>query len=169
MNSSKGAVNVRPAEKSDEESLIRLIAGFRAELARLRGVERPPDPVAAREELAEYLAKGFPIYVAEVGGEQVGHLVCRVDGDVVWAEQLYVLPGYRRRGIGTALYEQAEKLVQKLGSDTVYNWVHPNNDAIIAFLKKRGYTVLNLIELRRPRPGERPRGQVRVEKHEFSY
>jgi ribosomal protein S18 acetylase RimI-like enzyme len=160
---------IREARPEDTEALARLVAAFRAELARLHGEERTPDPGAAREELAEFRAKGFPIRVAEVEGKPVGYLVCRVEDDVVWVEQLYVAPGHRRRGIGSALYAEAERLCRELGGDTVYNWVHPNNDAIIAFLAKRGYTVLNLIELRRPLPGERPERRIRVGAHEFDY
>ncbi len=80
-----------------------------------------------------------------------------------------MLPEYRRKGIGTALYEKAEEIAESLGSDTVYNWVHPNNDAIISFLKKRGYGVLNLIELRRKWKGEEPKMKIRVGRHEFDY
>jgi hypothetical protein len=50
-----------------------------------------------------------------------------------------------------------------------YNWVHPNNDGIIAFLRKRGYGVLNLIELRGARPGASLTNKVRVGEHEFDY
>ena len=162
-------VRIREARPEDAEALVRLIATFRAELARFHGEEREPDPDAAREELAEFRAKGFPIRVAEVGGEPVGYLVCRVEDGVVWAEQLCVAPAHRRRGLGSALYAEAERLCRELGGDTVYNWVHPNNDAIISFLAKRGYTVLNLIELRRPLSGERPGRRIRVGAHEFDY
>lgn len=163
-------VRIRKMLPGDKDKLAELIAAFRVELDRLRGKEREPDPDSAREELEEFLGRGFPIYVAEYEGKLLGYLVCRVEeGDVVWAEQLYVRPGFRRRGIGSALYAEAEKLCQSLGGDTVYNWVHPNNDAIIAFLAKRGYTVLNLIELRRPLPGEAPSRRIRVGDHEFDY
>lgn len=47
--------------------------------------------------------------------------------------------------------------------------MHPNNDAMIGFLKKRGYTVLNLIELRRPRREEPLRERVMVGEHAFDY
>ena len=160
---------IREARPEDTEELVRLVAAFRAELARLHGEERTPDPNAAREEFHEFQERGYPIYVAELEGEPVGYLVCRVEDDVVWAEQLYVVPALRRRGIGSALYAEAERICRELGGDTVYNWVHPNNDAIIAFLAARGYTVLNLIELRRPLPGERPKRRIRVGAHEFDY
>ncbi len=163
-------ISIREFRPGDEGSVAEMIAAFRVELDRLRGEEREPDLEDAREELREFRERGFPIYVAEIGGEPVGYLVCRVEeGDVVWAEQLYVKPGFRRRGIGSALYREAEKLCERLGGDTVYNWIHPNNRAIIAFLRKRGYTVLNLIELRRPLPGEAPSRKIRVGDEEFDY
>ena len=92
-----------------------------------------------------------------------------MEEDIVWAESLYVLSEYRRRGIASLLFNKAEKLAEKLGGDTVYNWIHPNNDKIIKFLKKRGYDVLNLIEIRKPRQGEINNQKIKVDKHEFNY
>ncbi len=80
-----------------------------------------------------------------------------------------MLPEYRRGGIGSALYFEAERLCEEVGGDTLYNWVHPNNDTIISFLQKRGYSVLSLIELRRAWPGEEPEQKIRVGDHEFDY
>jgi GNAT superfamily N-acetyltransferase len=95
--------------------------------------------------------------------------VCRIEGNVVWAESLYVVPDWRRMGVGSALYQEGEWLAGALGSDTIYNWVHPDNDSVIAFLQKRGYRMLNLIELRRPRFAEEPAGHIQVGAHEFEY
>ncbi len=162
-------VIVRRARVEDEGTLAEMISAFRVELARFRGWEQGPDLEAAREELSDFRRKDCPVFVAETEGKPVGYLVCRVEGDVVWAEQLYVLPEFRRRGIGSALYAEAEKLREGLGGETVYNWVHPNNDTIISFLAKRGYTVLNLIEIRRPWPGEVPARKIRVGTHVFDY
>ena len=64
---------------------------------------------------------------------------------------------------------KAEELAASYGEETVYNYVHPNNDGIIAFLKSRGYDVLNLIEVRKPYQGETLRTKVRVGEHEFDY
>ena len=75
----------------------------------------------------------------------------------------------RRKGIGSDLYDEAEKLVKTLGGDTVYNWVHPNNEMSIPFLKKRGYDVLNLIEIRKKRPNEKITQEINVGNHEFKY
>lgn len=163
-------MKIRPARPGDEEALIPLIGEFRVALAQFRGIAREMNLEAARKELAGYQEENFPIFVAENDDGKIGgYLVCRVDGDVVWAESLFVSPEFRRRGIGSALYAEAERLAQKLGNDSVYNWVYPNNDSIISFLRDRGYSVLNLIELRRSRPGEKITQRIRVGEHEFDY
>jgi ribosomal protein S18 acetylase RimI-like enzyme len=163
-------MHIRPAKPLDQEKLPNLIARFRFELAALHRAKSSLDLEAAQAEAAEYQQEGFPIFVAEdEAGDLAGYLVCRVVGDVAWAESLYVLPEYRRQGVASRLYAEAEKLAQDLGGDTLYNWVHPNNDPIIQFLQRRGYDVLNLIELRRPRSGEKPKRVIQVGDHSFKY
>jgi ribosomal protein S18 acetylase RimI-like enzyme len=161
---------IRSYQPADRLALIPLIAAFRAALAALRGEERTPDLTAAAAELQEYSQQAYPIFVAELPPAAiVGYLVCRMDGDVVWAESLFVDPAYRRRGIAAQLYEAAEQLAAARGGATLYNWIHPNNEPIIAFLRRRGYDVLNLVEIRRPLPGEAALGRLKVGKHEYRY
>jgi len=163
-------IGIRPARSGDQEELVQLVAEFRVTLTQLRGETRAPNLKAARRELAEYQSLDYPVFVAESDDSRiVGYLVCRVDRDVVWAESLFVLPEYRRQGVGSTLYSEAERLAQELGGDTPYNWVHPKNAKVVSFLQKRGYNVLNLIELRRARPGETMTQKTRVGEHEFDY
>jgi ribosomal protein S18 acetylase RimI-like enzyme len=56
---------------------------------------------------------------------------------------------YRRKGIAIKLFDEAEKLLLKDDQDKLFVSVHPNNEAIIEMLKKRGYDELNLLELRK--------------------
>ena len=92
-----------------------------------------------------------------------------MDGNALWAESLFVTLEFRRRGLAGMLYNAAEQLAQSRGQATLYNWVHPNNHAIIAFLAKRGYDVLNLIEVRRRLPKEETEGTLRVGEHDYAY
>ena len=55
------------------------------------------------------------------------------------------------------------------GGDTVYNWIRPDNRVIVSFLRKRGYKVLNLIEIRRPRRNEKLTSRIQVGECEFDY
>jgi GNAT superfamily N-acetyltransferase len=164
-------MSVRQATPRDREALQELVLRFREEV---RGY-RPPSTRSfsladAQAEVEEYVGEQYPLFVAEEAeGTILGYLVCRVQDDVVWAEQLYVVPGARRKGIGSALYEQAERLAAEIGSEAPYNWVDSANAPIIRFLKKRGYTVLNLLELRRPRSGEHVERRIKVGEEEFYY
>jgi len=58
-------VHVRPAREQDDEALIPLVAAFRAELDAYVGAEHPPQMDAAREILADYRRRNYPIFVAE--------------------------------------------------------------------------------------------------------
>ena len=162
-------MTVRGLRPEDHQAAAAMLAAFRVSLSALRGHERQADLAAASEELREFLDRGFPVFVAEQRDRLIGLLVCRVDGDTVWAECLYVAPEHRRCGVGRALYADAEALAASFGEPTVYNWVHPNNDAVIGLLRSRGYDVLNLIEVRKPYPGEMPRDRLCVGDHPYRY
>ena len=151
------------------EALAQMVALFRVELRSYKGITSKPNLDAGREELEEYLAAGFPVYAALQDGDYAGYAVCRVDGGVVWVESLFVREEFRRRGVATALHQKAEELAASYGEDTVYNYVHPNNHRMIAFLRKRGYTVLNLVEIRKPYKGEKLTQTITVGEHEFDY
>ena len=163
-------MKIRSFENSNRKRVINLIGDFRVSLAKLKGIEKQIDFKSAEEELDFYLKKDYPIFIAEGKKNSViGYHVCRVEDEIIWSESLYVIPEMRRKGIGSQLYEEAEKLVKKLGGDTVYNWVHPNNEISIPFLKKRGYDVLNLIEIRKKRPNEKFSQVIKVGKYEYNY
>ena len=146
-----------------------LTAQFRVTLKAFKGISAAPDLAAGAAELKEYLDAGFPVFTAEADGELCGYLVCRVEEPCVWVESIYVLPQYRRQGAASALFRRAEELAASFGEDTVYNYVHPNNHAMIGFLRARGYTVLNLIEIRRPYAGETLTRKIRVDEQQFDY
>lgn len=146
-----------------------LVAQFRMTLKSLKGIDASPNAEAGAAELKEYLDAGFPVYAARSEDKYCGYLVCRVDEPCVWVESIYVLPEYRRQGVGAALFQKAEALAASYGESTVYNYVHPNNDRMIAFLKTRGYNVLNLIEIRKAYPGEKLTMQIPIAENWFDY
>ncbi len=131
--------------QKDLDALAELTADFRVALKSYKGISAKPNPDAAREELSEYLAAGFPIYAMTDGDELAGYIVCRIDEPCVWVESIYTKPEYRGQGVASALFAKAEELAHDRGEDTVYNYVHPNNHKMLQFLRSRGYTVLNLI------------------------
>lgn len=151
------------------EKAAEMVAGFRVELNSYKGIVSQPNANAGKEELLEYQQAGYPVYVAVEDGEAIGYVVCRVDEPCVWVESLFVKKERRRGGVASALFAKAEELAASYGEDMVYNYVHPNNDGMIAFLRKRGYSVLNLIEIRKPYAGEKLSTKIRVQQNEFDY
>ena len=156
-------------DKDNVYSLAYLTVDFRKTLAKLKGETISYDVDDAVEELKYYVGRGFPIYAISDNGRYVGYAVCRIDDDVVWLEQIFVRPEYRRKGIGRMLFERAEGIAKEYGNDTLYQYVHPNNDNIINFLKAGGYDVLNLIEVRKSRPGEENDKTYTIGDHEYRY
>ena len=119
--------------------------------------------------MQEYLHKGWPVFAVEDDGALAGYMVLRIEEGVLWVEHLYVRPECRRRGAASLLFEKAEETARSMGEDTVYNFVHPNNDGMIAFLRAKGYTVLNLIEVRKPYRDETLTETIRVKNNDFDY
>ncbi|MBO4383890.1 MAG: GNAT family N-acetyltransferase [Clostridia bacterium] len=157
------------ADRADVSAIAPLAAAFRATLSSFRGVEAEPDAAAGEEELNEFLDRGCPVFAAKDGGEFLGYIVFRIDEPCLWVEQFFVRPDRRRNGVGTLLFEKAEETAASMGEDTVYNFVHPNNDRMIAFLRSKGYTVLNMLEIRKPYSGEEPTSRIKVADNEFDY
>ena len=151
------------------DSLAEMVALFRVELRSYKGIVSRPNVEAGREEMEEYLAAEFPVFAAVVDGKYAGYVVCRIDSEVVWVESIFVREEYRRCGVASALHGKAEEIAASYGEDTVYNYVHPNNHRMIEFLRKRGYTVLNLIEIRKPYQGEKLTRTITVGEHQFDY
>jgi ribosomal protein S18 acetylase RimI-like enzyme len=160
---------IRLASIDDEEKISTLVAQFRVELRQLKGITSMPKIEQAKEEFREYVEAKFPIFVAEDNNELLGYLVCRIDGNLVWAESIFVSNSARRSGVASRLYKEAENIARELGGTTVFNWVHPNNDKMINFLSKWGYNVLNLIEIRKPWENEALTQKICVGSHEYNY
>ncbi len=154
---------------TDADKIAPLVAAFRAQLKSYKGIRSQPDSDAGKEEILAFLEAGFPVYAVEESGVFVGYIVCRIDEPCLWVEHLYVREDYRRKGAATMLFEKAEEIAASMGEETVYNFVHPNNQNMIRFLRSKGYTVLNMIEIRKPYAGERLTTTIHVEKEAFDY
>ncbi len=156
-------------QRSDAHRLAPLVAEFRVVLNEYRGIVSAPDVAAAREEIIEFLDASMPVFAVEADGELAGYAVCRIDEPCLWVEHLFVREEYRRRGVATLLFEKAEELARSMGEDTVFNFVHPNNRGMIDFLHHKGYTVLNMSEIRKPYRGERLTAAIPVGDAVFDY
>ena len=162
-------MGIHKASATDIEHIAPLIAKFRVELRGYKNIVSEENPESAKDEFNDYLKQNYPVYFFEENDNCLGYLVCRIDSEVVWVESLFVLKEHRNRGIASALFKTAEALATAYGNDTLYNYVHPNNDDMISFLNKQGYNVLNLIEIRKRYEGEKISEQIQVGNHLFDY
>lgn len=150
------------------EQTCKLLADFRVTLRAFKNIKSEPDIDSARQELKWAIDDKWPIYLVEENNNIVGYMLLRID-DCVWVEHIYVTPSFRRKGVASLLYNKAEDVSKSIGGDTVYNFVHPNNDGMMSFLRSKGYTVLNLVEVRKPYKNEELNRKYKIGNNEFDY
>lgn len=103
----------------------------------------PISPFILRDDWAErqrarYRESGAVLFVARADGSPVGFMDARITVDPsIFVERfgsvsnMYVRPAYRRRGIGSALMEAAQRWCADHGAPELrLNVVSPNRDAI---------------------------------------
>ena len=154
---------------TDADGVAPLVAAFRTQLKSYKGIKSQPDIEVGKKEILEFMESGFPVYAVKDNGAYAGYIVCRIDKPCLWVEQIFVREDYRRKGVATMLCSKAEEIAASMGEDTVYNFVHPNNENMIGFLRSKGYTVLNMIEIRRPYKGEKLTTTIHVDAEAFDY
>lgn len=162
-------MNIIRIDDNNADKVIPLVTQFRVTLSSYKGIKMEPDFKWAEEEIHEFLDKGYPVYACECENEYAGYIVCRIEEPCLWVEHIYVRKEYRRKGVASLLFKKAEEIAQSMGDDTVYNFVHPNNEGMLNFLASKGYTVLNMIEVRKPYTGEKLNTKIHVEDREFDY
>lgn len=156
-------------DKDNSYGLAYLTRDFRKTLSRFKNEISQCDVDDAVEEINYYLDRKYPVYALSDNGRYIGYIVCRVDDDVVWLESIYVRPEYRRKGVGTILFDKAQNVAEEYGNSTLYLYVHPNNDTMLDFLKNKGYDVLNLIEIRKPYKDETVDTEYTIGDHTYRY
>ncbi|MCF8009433.1 MAG: GNAT family N-acetyltransferase [Halanaerobiales bacterium] len=151
------------------EKLSKLLISFRDFLASLKNRENKMTTKEGIEEIEYYLDKDFPIYIALVNDRLAGYFILKYDDDAVWLEHFFVKESFRNKKIGTALFKKAEEVIGDHGYVNLYNWVHPNNDRMINFLRKQEYDVLNMIEIRKKFKNEKLKRKIDLNSNQFRY
>ena len=87
-----------------------LLSLFRDQLRKYKGIDSKTDIESALEELESFLKdENYPIYLCLENKKVIGYMVLKIDG-VIWVEQIYVDETYRRKGVASLLYEEAERI-----------------------------------------------------------
>ena len=162
-------ITIRRYKPEDNNELAKLISLFRKELRELKDIKSKASIKEGKEDIEDFIRLNYPIFVAIDDEKPVGYVVIRIDNGCCWTEQIYVDKKHRRKGIATKLFKKAENHSKKHYGETLYNYIHPNNEKIINFLAKQGYDVLNLIEIRKAYKNENPKQTIEVNKHNYRY
>ena len=128
---------------------LQLVFEMKIIMSRLNGSEKIVMMSEAVQEAEGYFTENRKIFVYKINNKMVGYLVLKTEDQVVWLDWLYIDPDYHGKGIASKLFDHAEEFAIKSGNDQLYIWVHPDNHRMLKFLKKKGYDVLNLIEVKK--------------------
>ena len=130
---------VRPFKDSDEREVIALWRDvFQSE-------EPHNDPALAIRQKLEFERELF--IVAEVDGAVVGTAMGGFDGHRGWIYSVAVSPGYRKRGIASALITRLEADLAKRGCLKVNLQVRVGNLEAVSLYEKLGFQAEELISM----------------------
>jgi len=153
----------------DEASaqLSKLVLNFRKYLIELNKGNRNYTINDAIEESNEYFTPNRIVFGLFLNTDLIGFAVLKIEDNVYWLDWIYIEPKYRGFTNASTLFDFCEKYAQDNGCDQLYIWVHPNNNQIIHFLKKKNYNILNLIEIKKDK--SRVDDKIEILGNEFYY
>lgn len=155
--SSRLAVNIREYDVKDFVALSYLVADFFTFHRRLQGRGPLPPEEAATIIPRDMIQESSYVLVAEPqeGGDIIGF--CRIEDHegAFFLREIMVTENQRIRGVGTALLKAAEEHIKAKGRTNLYLSVVPYNIDAVRFFVRRGYNILNTIELRTETPDEK--------------
>jgi ribosomal protein S18 acetylase RimI-like enzyme len=132
-------VRVREATLADVDRVLELVVAVAGE-GRWISVEAPVDVAQRRRRMVEELeGEQTVMLVAEAGGELVGQLDLRLARYGVADLGMLVAPGWRRRGVGSALMAEAIARARAAGAHKLVLQVWPHNTAALALYERFGF------------------------------
>lgn len=146
---------------------LQLVFEMKIILSRLNNSDKIVMMSEAVREAESYFTENRKIFVYKINNKMVGYSVVKIEDQVVWLDWLYVDPDFQGSEVSSKLFDHAEEFSAKLGNDQLYIWVHPDNHRMIKFLKKKGYDVLNLIEIKKEK--NNPKEKISIFGNEFRY
>lgn len=127
-------MDIRPATEADVGAITACVE--EAYSVYIPRIGKPPGPM-----LDDYneVVSDAEVYVANVSGELAGVLVLVDCRDGVLLDNVAVAPGYQGMGIGKALVDHAESVVQARGYGHLELYTHQLMTENMGFYERRGY------------------------------
>ena len=140
--------NIKPIHSTNQE-FVDLVLEMRSVMDGLNQSTNNASVSEATQEADSYFSDNRLVFGIFQDETIVGYSVLKVEDRVCWLDWIYVKPEHRGTKAASELFDYSEKVAKKIGSDQLYIWVHPDNHRMLKFLKKKGYDVLNLIEVKK--------------------
>jgi RimJ/RimL family protein N-acetyltransferase len=133
------AVTVRDATLADVDTLVDMLVEVAGE-GRWIGTEAPVDVERRRQRTAaDVEAEDTVVLVAEADGKPVGQLGLHLAPYGVADLGMLVAAGWRGRGVGTVLLDEAVRRAREAGAHKIALQVWPHNTAAIALYERFGF------------------------------
>lgn len=134
----EGAIEIRAFAETDERAVVGLWKAC--------GLTRPwNDP--HRDIARKLLVRRDLFLVAVDAGAIVGTVMVGYDGHRGWINYLAVAPAHQRRGLGRTLMAEAEALLLREGCPKVNLQVRAGNEGVVAFYRRLGYDVEEMVSM----------------------
>jgi GNAT superfamily N-acetyltransferase len=125
-------VRIRPADRAEAQRL----RGIAAAAKQHWGYDHARVAAWAQElDVASGAIGGKEISVAEAGGEAVGWMSVIPTGDVLWLEDMWVVPEWMGRGVGSQLFAHARRRARDLRARRIEWEAEPN---AVGFYERMG-------------------------------
>lgn len=130
---------IRPYREADEVALIDL---WRAAFS-----EEPPWNDPATDIRRKLGVQRELFLVAEIDAALAGAVMAGFDGHRGWIHRMSVAALFRRRGLGRALMEAAERRLREIGCSKINLQVRASNQEVVAFYASLGYSIEERISM----------------------
>jgi ribosomal protein S18 acetylase RimI-like enzyme len=139
---------IRPYNTADEDAVVSLWQRC--------GLTRPwNDP---RKDIRRKLAVRPDLFlVGVVEGAVVATVMAGYDGHRGWINYLAVSPDHQRNGYGRAVMEEAERRLRESGCPKINLQVRSTNEVVLAFYKRLGYALEDVVSLGKRLEHDEPR------------
>jgi ribosomal protein S18 acetylase RimI-like enzyme len=131
-------MEIRPFEPADEDAVVALWERC--------GLTRPWNH--PRKDIRRKLAVRPDLFLVGVrSGEVIATVMAGYEGHRGWINYLAVAPEHQREGLGRAIMAEAERLLREAGCPKINLQVRAQNEAVLAFYRRLGYTIDDVVSL----------------------
>lgn len=132
-------IEIRPYQSADEDEIIGL---WRLVFPNAPAHNDPANDIRMKLGIQPGL-----FFVAIVDDKIVGSAMAGFDGHRGWVYYVAVHPGFRRRGIGSALMSKVESALVDIGCPKLNLQIRTENHPVKAFYEALGYDVEDRISM----------------------